>query len=227
MTVTGAVEKKGIFDAMRKRLIAWGQQNFRKFPWRLTTDPYHILVSEILLHRTRAEQVVPFYLELIRRYPTVTSLAKAKLSDLEELLYPLGLRWRVEKMHLMAREIAERYGGIVPDKREDLLSLPGVSHYIAGAVLCFAYGKPEPLLDTNTVRVTGRLFGIPVTDSSRRSKRFRELMREFLDEDNPREFNYALLDLAAIVCLKKSLPRCSVCPLKEFCRYFMGRKDHA
>lgn len=131
MTAVRAGGKKTL-EVMRKKLIEWGKRNFREFPWRFTTDPYRILVSEILLHRTRAEQVVPFYIKLIRRYPTVTSLARAKLSDLEALLHPLGLRWRIEKMLLMAREIVERYGGLVPDRKEDLLSLPGVSDYIAG-----------------------------------------------------------------------------------------------
>lgn len=226
MIMIDFVKRKWNFDVMRRRLIEWGRQNFRNFPWRFTTDPYFILISEILLHRTRAEQVVPFYLELIKRYPTVVTLANAKLSDLKMLLYPLGLRWRVEKMHLMAKEIVKRYSGKIPYEKKKLLALPGISQYIAGAVLCFAYGKPEPLLDTNTVRVIGRLFGLSVTDSSRRSKKFEKLMYAFLDKDNPREFNYALLDLAAIICLKKTLPRCSICPLKEFCKYFIEEKEH-
>lgn len=216
MTMWHAEQK---FSLMREMLIEWGKAHFRKFPWRLATDPYRILVSEFLLHRTRAEQVTPIYEELVQKYPDVRHLAEAEFSDVEKILKPAGLRWRVRNLYLTAQELVRRYGGTVPDRKEDLLSLPGISNYIAGAILCFAYGKPEPLLDTNTVRILGRLSGIPVTDSSRRSRKFERLMMRFLDKNRPKEFNYALLDLGALVCLKRSPPRCKECPLNECCSY--------
>ena len=204
---------------LRRKLIEWGRANFREFPWRNTRDPYKILISEVMLHRTRAEQVVPVYDKFLRKYPDVHKLASADISEVEEVLAPLGLRWRIQKLHQTARIITEKYAGRVPDEKDLLLKLPGISEYIASAVMCFAYGKPEPLLDTNTVRILGRMFDVDVRDSSRRSRKFQELMRLLIDRRNPREFNYALLDLAATLCIKRGRPRCSECPLGDYCKY--------
>lgn len=201
---------------VRGRLVEWGKENYRPFPWRETGDPYRVLVAEVLLHRTRAVQVVPVYSELVRRCPDPVSLAGMPFDELAELLRPLGLRWRVRLLHQMALELVERYGGRVPCDREALRSLPGVSDYIAGAVLCLAFGVREPVLDTNTVRVVGRLFGLRVTDGSRRSRCFREVMRELLDPEDPRASLLAVLDFAALVCRPVD-PECLRCPVRQFC----------
>jgi A/G-specific adenine glycosylase len=109
----------------------------------------------------------------------------------------------------------------VPVGKEDLLSLPGVSEYIASAVRCFAWNLPEPLIDTNTVRIVGRVFGWEIKDSSRRNPRFRRVLAEILDPDESRTFNYALLDLAHLVCLKKQDPLCALCPVISVCFFGM------
>ncbi|GAB4537251.1 MAG: DNA-binding protein [Anaerolineae bacterium] len=209
--------------AFRKALIGWGRENFRPFPWRLTEDPYRILMAEVMLHRTQALQVVPVYERFIERYPDVESLAQAAREELHETLYSLGLRWRIDLIHKMAGELMERFGGQAPWEKADLLSLPGVSEYIAGAVRCFAWNLPEPLIDTNTVRVVGRLFGLEIKESSRRNRRFRELITALADPDEPRIYNYALLDLADQVCMKKRPPECKVCPAVNWCSYFRNR----
>lgn len=118
----------------------------------------------------------------------------------------------------MIVEIVGKWGGSVPLERDDLLALPGVSDYIANAVRCFSQNLPEPLADTNTVRIVGRLFGLEVKDSSRRNKRFRRLLELLIDHKQPRAYNYALLDLADKVCMKKRPPDCLHCPLLEMCR---------
>jgi len=204
---------------LRRALLKWGQAHFRPFPWRETDDPYRILVAEIFLHRTQVHQMQPVYDAFLQRFPDPPSLACASLEELQQTLYPLGLRWRVNLLYEMVQELQQRFQGRIPESKQELLSLPGVSDYIAGAVRCFAWKEPEVLLDTNTVRVVGRLPGWEVRDSSRRSSRFRQALEVLLDRDHPCAFNYALLDLAHLVCLKRQPPRCAECPLKQWCAF--------
>jgi len=205
----------GIFA---KKLLKWWQNNKREFPWRKTHNSYKILISEILLHRTRANQVIPVYLEFLERFPTVAAISEASIEDVKKILYPLGLSWRAEFLHKMALEIMEKYEGKIPFKTKELEALPGVGQYIAAAVRCFCHGYPEVLLDTNTVRIIGRFFGIEKTDSSRRNRQFRELYEPLIDQKRPREFNYAMIDLGALIC-KPNNPICSICPLGKKCKY--------
>lgn len=208
------------FDLMtfRKDLLVWWRENQRDYPWRRTRDPYAIAVAEVLLHRTRADQVVPTYREFLEKYPSVSHLVKASIDELRSLIYPLGLHWRVDLLFNMAHELHRKFEGQIPTKREDLESLPGVSHYIATAIRCFAYGYPDALLDTNTVRICGRLLGIPVTDGSRRSGRFRSLLETLLDIEHPRKFNLALLDHGALICRSRN-PLCNECSVMQHCSY--------
>jgi len=205
----------GIFS---KNLLKWWKNNKREFPWRKTHNSYEILVSEILLHRTRANQVIPVYIDFLERFPTIAALSEANIEDVKKILYPLGLSWRTELLHKMALEIMKKYEGKIPSKTKELEALPGVGHYIAAAVRCFCHGYPEVLLDTNTVRIIGRFFGIKKTDGSRRSRQFRELYEPLIDQKCPREFNYAMIDLGALVCKPKN-PICSICPLSKKCKY--------
>lgn len=210
-----------IIEAMefRKAMIAWGQKNFRPFPWRLTEDPYHILIAEVMLHRTQAKQVVNVYKRFMEVYPDISLLAIATKEEIHEILHSLGLRWRIDLIHAMATDLIRRFSGCVPKNKEDLLSLPGVSLYIASAVRCFAWNLPEPLVDTNTVRITGRLYGIKTLESSRRNRKFINLISTLLDPNEPRLFNYSLLDLAEKVCFKKKPPDCMRCPIRMWCVY--------
>lgn len=205
--------------AFRKRLISWGREHFRPFPWRLTEDPYLVLMAEVMLHRTQARQVLPSYIRFIERYPNVPALAQASDQDLHEALFSLGLRWRIDLIREMATVLMDNFGGEIPNDRVDLLSLPGVSDYVASAVRCFAWNRPDPLIDTNTVRVIGRLFGLEVKDSSRRNRRFRNLIGSLVDPVEPRAYNYALLDLANQVCKKRTAPECFRCPVRNHCMY--------
>jgi len=205
-----------------KKLLKWWKENQRKFPWRNTRDTYQILISEIMLHRTKADQVVPVYNEFLKRFPTIDELSRASVNDVKKMLYSLGLHWRSEFLHRTAKEIRRKHGGRIPSDKEELEMLPGISQYIASAVRCFSFGYPETLLDTNTVRVLGRLFGIKVSDGSRRSRHFRELYRSLIDVENPREFNYAMIDLGALVCTPKD-PLCKHCPIRNMCQYASQR----
>lgn len=216
-------------EIFHRYLISWGKENFRSFTWRNTKNPYCILLSEAMLHRTQAKQVQPVYDQFIQKYPNLKTLKQASKYDLQELLFSLGLRWRIDLIYEMVDELTVRFNGKIPNDKEDLLSLPGVSEYIASAVRCFAGDFPEPLLDTNTVRVIGRLFGLKFKDSSRRNRRFKNLVIDLLDNNNPRIYNYALLDLADKVCTKKIKPDCGNCPLLKICKHgnSVSIKNHA
>jgi A/G-specific adenine glycosylase len=157
---------------IHKSLADWGTENFRAFPWRITRDPYKILLSEVMLHRTQAKQVVPVYEQFIQNYPDLFSMAQASRNELQDILYSLGLRWRIDMLFDMGIELIERFDGTVPVDKAELLSLPGVSEYIASAVRTFTWNIPEELADTNTIRVAGRLFGLNIKDSSRRNPHF-------------------------------------------------------
>lgn len=205
---------------LRTLLISWGKENFRHYPWRETKDPYKILIAEILLHRTRADQVVPLYLNFIKRFPTNRTLTEADPDEIKQLLASAGLFWRIEMMHNMAGIIEDKFQGKIPHEKEILVSLPGVGNYIASALRCFAWGYPEILVDTNTVRITGRICGIEIHDGSRRQKKFLVKMEEILDKDTPEDFNYALLDLGSAVCLPRD-PLCEKCPINSICQSAM------
>jgi A/G-specific adenine glycosylase len=204
-------------------LISWGKDYFRPFPWRLTDDPYTILMAEIMLHRTQVAQVVPVFQTFIARYPDVVSLVHANQQELSTVLSPLGLHWRIDLIYSMGQKILNQFAMQIPKEKNDLLSLPGVSEYIASAVRCFAWNLPEPLIDTNTTRITGRVFGMETKDSSRRNSRFRNLIDTLLDPNDPRSHNYALLDLAHLICLKKQDPICQKCPVLTFCCFGQSR----
>lgn len=207
----------------QESLLEWWNRNGRHFPWRETSDPFRILLAEVLLHRTRAERVVPVYTKMLAEFPTVQDLAHADPVKLKEILLPLGLFWRNRLVSEMAKEIVERFDGEIPQDTNLLKSLPGVSHYIASAVRCFAFGKPEVLLDVNTVRVIGRVFGLRVGDCSRRSASFRKLYGELMDGAPPKTFNFAMIDLGALVCKQKKW-LCGICPLSNLCMWTDKRR---
>ncbi len=206
-------------EDLRSDLLQWWSYSRRPFPWRETRDPYRVLIAEILLHRTRADQVVPLYELFLERFPDVPALANSTPDELLELFHSAGLQWRWKLLHAMAVDLERRFCGQIPDSFEALSSLPGVSHYIASALRCFAFAYPEAILDTNTVRVTGRLLGLPITDSSRRSRLFRAVLQSLIDPEHAREFNFALIDFAATICKVKS-PLHYKCPLQGYCCFY-------
>ncbi len=202
----------------RKSLIDWGKDNFRQYPWRNTSDPYKILIAELMLHRTQARQVVNTYHKFIRLYPDIKSLGQIKEDDIEKILFSLGLTWRAKLVYVTAKEIILRFNEEIPKNKNDLMSLPGVGDYIASSIRCFAWNIPEPLVDTNTIRVVGRLYNLKTKDSSRRNEQFRKLIEMLVDPEKPRLYNFAILDLADSICSSK-LPNHKSCPVFEFCLY--------
>ena len=200
-------------------LLEWGEMNFREFPWRVDRHPYRVLISEVMLHRTQARQVLPIYEKFINHYPNIDTLHLASKEELFKELHSLGLVWRIDLLFEMTKIIVENYSGKVPKDRENLLQLPGVSDYIASAVRCFSWNYAEPIADTNTIRIVGRLFGINTSSSSRRNAKFHFLLSAILSGSKPRKFNYALLDFADAICTIKSPPQCNNCPVVRYCKY--------
>jgi A/G-specific adenine glycosylase len=188
----------------------------RIYPWRTTDNPFHIMIAELMLRRTQARQVVKVYEDFITKYPDARTLAMAPADEVARSLFSLGLSWRVPAFQQIARTLVEQYGGAVPSSYGALVALPGIGDYVASAVCCFAFGQALIVVDTNTVRVAGRLFGVRTHAESRRRKPVRTLLQALLDREDPKSYNYAMLDLAALVCTPEN-PNCSACPLLSYC----------
>jgi len=190
----------------------------RAFPWRETSDPYRIIVAELLLQQTFARKVVPIYEEFLRRYPSATELARAHASKIRSLILPLGLQYRAKTLKALGRILVEENAGKVPDDLRSLLKLPGVGAYTANAVLCFAYGKRRPVVDTNVVRVLQRFFGSkkPLRPGET-DRMIWEFAERVLPQRDARRYNIAILDFAALVCTHYK-PQCSTCPLRKHCK---------
>ncbi len=205
-----------------RELLKWFDNHKRSFPWRKTFDtpnPYIILFTEIMLQRTKADQVVPVYSEFVKRYPTFQALASAPEDEVVSLFSRLGLTWRARNVIKLIRMLEDRYGGEIPRDISELRKLPAVGDYVAKAVSCYAFGDSLAPVDTNVVRVISRLFGLSVrSDSARRSKRISELTKSLIPKGQPQYLNLSVLDFAAEVC--KPQPLCQVCPLRKYCDYY-------
>src|SRR5260370_40412 len=188
----------------------------RIYPWRTTDNPFHIMMAELMLRRTQARQVVKVYENFIAKYPDACALAMAPAEEVARSLFSLGLAWRVPAFQQIARALVAQYKGMVPSSYDALVALPGIGDYVASAVCCFAFNQAIIIVDTNTVRVAGRLFGVPTHAESRRRKPVRALLQALLDREDPKSYNYAMLDLAALICTPTN-PNCSACPLLSYC----------
>lgn len=188
-----------------------------ELPWRNQRTPWRVLVAETLLHRTRADIAASIYPKLVQQFPGPRAILQ-RPSVWRDLLAPAGLAWRVEAFVECCKQLAARHGGQVPSERKALMALPGVGHYGAQAVLCFGYGQRASLVDTNTIRLAGRISGQAVLASAHRTRRVQELVARLGDGGCAPDAsdNFALLDLAALICLPAT-PRCRCCPIECFC----------
>ena len=210
----------------RRRLLDWYRRNGRDLPWRHTRDPYHILVSEIMLQQTQVDRVLPKYREWLGKYPSLQALADADEADVTTTWRPLGYNVRPRRLHAIAKESVARYGGELPPDEETLRSFKGIGAYTAGAVLSFAFGQRAAILDTNVARVLFRVFvgrGNLKSHSSRRH--LWTLSRTLLPVRHVFDFNQALMDFGATVCTARK-PKCLVCPMRPGCAAFPFNPDH-
>ena len=205
---------------VRKNLIAWYETHKRDLPWRKTTDPYFIWVSEVMLQQTQVNTVIPYYHRFIRRFKSVRQLSRADLQAVLKLWEGLGYYGRARNLHRAAQIVAREYSGAVPNQWELLRRLPGVGDYIAAAVLSIAFNQPFAVVDGNVKRVLARLLKIDVpVNGSQAAVTYRHTATELLDRRRPGAFNQALMELGAIIC-KPGQPACSACPLSSLCMAF-------
>jgi A/G-specific adenine glycosylase len=204
----------------RKKLLSWYDKQARPLPWRETKDPYRIWVSEVMLQQTQVKTVELYYGRFVDRFPSVEELACAAPDEVMKLWEGLGYYGRARHLHRAAREVVERFDGSIPDTLEDLLSLPGIGRYTAGAILSIAFEKPEAVLDGNVIRVLSRMFHI--TDDVRKGSTLRRLWslsEGLLPKRRIRDYNQALMELGALVCRSRN-PACPDCPVWAMCEAF-------
>ena len=200
-------------------LMHWYDKNKRELPWRTESprDPYKVWVSEIMLQQTRVEAVKTYYTNWMEHFPDIPALAAAEEEDAVRQWQGLGYYNRVRNLHTAVREVMESYGGKVPETREEIRKLKGIGEYTAGAILSMAYGKRETAVDGNVLRVFARIYKIEDnTLSAKVKKEITELVKARQDVLRPGDFNEALMDLGATVCIP-GRPRCEKCPLVDVC----------
>src|SRR3954454_11090644 len=197
----------------RQRLLTWYGRHGRDLPWRKTADPYHILVSEIMLQQTQVDRVLPKYAEWLEKYPSMEALAGAPEHEVTSTWYPLGYNIRPRRLQTIAREAVANYGGQLPSDEATLLSFKGIGAYTAGAIRSFAFRERAAILDTNVARVLFRVFigkGDPKSHAMRRH--LWDVSRTVLPMRHVFDFNQVWLDFGATLCTSRK-PQCPTCPL--------------
>jgi A/G-specific adenine glycosylase len=202
----------------RQRLLTWYRVHGRDLPWRRTDDPYHILVSEVMLQQTQVDRVLPKYEEWLAKYPSLSALASAPEDDVTQTWRPLGYNIRPRRLHAIARESVARYGGELPSDEATLLSFKGIGAYTAGAIRSFAFRQRAAIVDTNVARVLFRVF-IGRGDASAHAmrKHLWAVSEVLVPRKHVFDFNQALMDFGATVCMARK-PKCDVCPMARICR---------
>lgn len=199
------------------RLLLWHGKNKRPLPWKNTSDPYKIWLSEIILQQTRVEQGAPYYLKLIKLFPTVFDLANCEEDKLLKSWEGLGYYTRARNLHHSAKHIVNELEGKFPDTFSEIIKLKGVGAYTAAAVASFAFNEVVAVVDGNVFRVLSRYFGVTTpADTTKGKQKFFSLANELIDRKNPGEFNQAMMDFGATIC-KPVSPECNRCPLKGEC----------
>ena len=199
-------------------LIAWYRENARVLPWRENPEPYRVWVSEIMLQQTRVEAVKPYYNRFLSALPDIAALAAAPEEQLLKLWEGLGYYSRVRNLQKAAKKVMEEFGGVLPADYEQLKTLPGIGEYTAGAIASIAFGIAVPVVDGNVLRVISRVTGnFEQIDAPACKKRMWQQLDEILPKQAPGDFNQALMELGATVCLPSGAPLCESCPLKEQC----------
>ena len=204
--------------ALQDGLLAWYAANRRDLPWRQTRDPYHILLSEMMLQQTQVPRVLPRYLAWLARFPTLAALAAAPTADVLREWSGLGYNSRAVRLQAVARHVVAEHGGRMPREVAALLALPGIGDYTARAVACFAYEQDVPVLDTNVKRVLHRvLVGADIPKPLRTDRQLWGLAERAVPAGRGYDWNQALMDFGSSICTARK-PACLVCPLRDDCR---------
>jgi A/G-specific adenine glycosylase len=207
-------------------LLKWFSQNARDLPWRKTSDPYAIWISEIMLQQTQVKTVIPFWQRWMRELPSIQKLATAKPDKILKLWEGLGYYTRARNLQKAARIVCEKHVGKFPENFDDILALPGIGRYTAGAICSIAFNQPKPILDGNVIRVLTRVFGITKNPRDKKTnEQLWNLAEELVAHSNLKikntksscsHFNQSLMELGALVCTPRQ-PKCVECPVKKMC----------
>jgi len=207
---------------IQSNLLQWFKKNRRDLPWRKTTDPYAIWVSEIMLQQTQVATVTPYYQKFLKSFPTLSHLAKANLSKVLKVWEGLGYYSRARNLHRASQIVLNDFHGKIPDTLKNLLSLPGIGQSTAGAILSFAFDKEAPILDGNAKRVLSRLFAVSGSPGERKTEQLLwEISESLIPKGYSNPFNQALMDLGSMLCTPKD-PQCPKCPLRHLCKGYLS-----
>jgi len=212
----GDLDEGRLVEELRRRVIEWEKGVWAPYPWRADRTPYRVLIAELLLKRTTRQAVSREFLKFIGKFHDLSVIYNAPIKEVEEAFKPLGLyKQRARQLKELAEVVVNKYNNRIPDRWEDLVELPGIGVYIAGAVLSFGYGKKAPVIDSNVIRLLTRLTGI----KAKRSEEYLKILWKLVPDVEHEYFNYGLIDLGALVCHYRR-PKCGLCPLKELCVYY-------
>jgi len=203
---------------LRQSLLSWYKKAGRDLPWRHNRDPYAIWISEIMLQQTQVKTVIPYYERWLAQFPSVEPLAAADLQQVLKLWQGLGYYARARNLHRAAKVIVQQHNSCFPRQWDDVLALPGIGRTTAGGILSAAFDRPLAILDGNVKRVLARLVALPIPPA-KATQTLWQLSETLLDRQHPRNFNQALMDLGATVCLPKT-PTCHLCPWKQHCQAY-------
>lgn len=202
-----------------KLLLNWSQKNSPSYPWRRTPDPYKVMISEMLLRRTRASTVKNIYSKFLEKFPTVLSLAKSSSKEIENVIESLGMKSRSHKMKSVAEKLAEKYRDSFPNQEIEMLEVFGSgSNYTVNAIRCFAQNQKVPIFDVNVKRIFERVFSIDFGKEAHKKKSSWKIVSYAVPDIAVKEYNWALLDLGKSICTI-STPKCDECPLNSICDY--------
>jgi A/G-specific adenine glycosylase len=205
-------------SVFHKALLDWYDRNKRDLPWRRVQDPYSTFVSEMMLQQTQVKTVIPYYERFLKEIPGWEALAKAREEKVLKLWEGLGYYRRARNLKAAAQKVVKEHKGRLPDSMEEVLKLPGVGPYSAGAILSIAYGKPHPVVDGNVIRVYSRLFLLRGNlKSGEGHQKLWDLAAKLVPSNRPGDFNQALMELGATLCSTEN-PQCLLCPLLDQCR---------
>ena len=206
-----------LFEKLPRALLPWFEENKRQLPWRQDREPYHIWLSEIMLQQTRVEAVKGYYTRFLDALPTIEALANADDELLHKLWEGLGYYSRVRNLKKAAQVVMERHGGVFPRAYEEILALPGIGAYTAGAICSIAFGQKKAAVDGNVLRVVSRLTENDTPIDTPAYKKEVQLALEAVYPSNAGAFTQALMELGATVCGPNWKPRCAECPCRDFC----------
>ena len=204
-------------------LLEWYDHNQRILPWRDNKNPYYIWISEIMLQQTKVQTVIPYFERFIQTLPTIESLANAKEHELLKLWEGLGYYNRVRNLQLAAKEVVEKYNGVLPDDKDELETLKGIGPYTSGAIASIAFNKKYSAVDGNVLRVFSRLLEIRGDIKEPKTKKKIKEFVETLLPNRVGDFNQGLMEIGATVCLPNGQPHCALCPFNTYCKAYLNQ----